>query len=251
MFENAIPLDHKKHRHLRFAPNQPYHFASQEMLVPVVSGEIQMVAREYPVIFPESSGMPVALLGLDKGHNLHVQKSGHWVGRYVPAHIRRYPFIAVLNQQGSSQDKQQYILLVDQQAPHITADQGERIYTDDGRESPLLEKVIQVLKSLLQDELRTTRLVEQLDKAGVLVSRNLKIGNDRAVTGFRVVDRQALAKLDPEAVSELNTSGALMLAYAHLVSLTNLRDGLLAQKKKEEKPGEEDFLWDDDIKFDF
>jgi len=246
MFANAIPLSHEKHRHLRFVQSQPYHFASREMLVPVVSGEIQMVCREYPVVFPEKTGLPMALLGLQEGENLHVQNSGHWMGRYVPAHIRRYPFTVA-----PAKETNQYTILVDPKAPHFSSDAGERLYTDEGNPSPVLEKVIEAMKYLIRDDQRTRNMVGQLDKAGVLISQNLKAGKERAVTGFQVVDRQALAKLDQEAVSELNTSGALMLAYAHLISLTNLRDGLLAQKKKEEKPGDDGFLWDDDIKFNF
>lgn len=249
MFENTVPLNPDRHRHLRYSANQPYHFAAQEMLIPVVSGEMQMVAREYPIVFPAQSGLPMALMGLDKGQNLHVQRSGHWVGRYIPAYIKAYPFIAAPKKDSD----QEYAIMVDPQAPHMTADSGERIFTDEGKPSPVLEKVIKALRTLLQDEMRTKKIVAQLDQAGLLVEQNLRVGQESAITGFRVVDRQALLQLDSEAVPSLNSSGALMLAYAHLLSLTNLQDGLLAQKKKAEpeQPLPEGPFFSDDTMFKF
>ena len=94
LFKKPKPLDSQAHRQLRYAPNQPYHFAAQQMFAPIVAGEASMVAREYAIVFSDTPGsLPLALLGASKGHNAYVRPSGHWMARYVPAHLRRYPFV--------------------------------------------------------------------------------------------------------------------------------------------------------------
>ena len=89
LFRQPKALDSQAHRQLRYAPNQPYHFAAQQALVPVMAGEIAQVAREYAVVFSDVAGsLPLALLGTRRGQNAYVRPSGHWVARYVPAHVR-------------------------------------------------------------------------------------------------------------------------------------------------------------------
>ena len=107
LFKQPKALDSQAHRHLRYAPNQPYHFASQQMFSPIVAGEAAMVAREYAIVFSDIPGsLPLALLGASQGINAYVRPSGHWTARYVPAHVRRYPFVmaeAVAETQGEGQ----------------------------------------------------------------------------------------------------------------------------------------------------
>mgnify|MGYP002621356009 CR=1 FL=1 len=93
MFLKLTNLDAEQHRDLRYTPNQPYDFARELVMVPVVSGEVTRVAREMPIVFPKAQGVPQALLGVKPDESLHVRDSGHWLGRYIPAHIRRYPFV--------------------------------------------------------------------------------------------------------------------------------------------------------------
>lgn len=245
MFLKPTNLDAEQHRDLRFASNQPYDFARELVMIPVLSGEVTRVAREMPIVFPKGQGIPQALVGVKPGENLHVKESGHWFGRYIPAHIRRYPFLLAeipVSDAQRAETGRQYAVQFDAAARHFQRSDGHALLDDQGRPTEVLKKVQQILMALQQDEDRTAALVVQLDSAGLLTGGNIEVnpaGNvasdsedkSYALTGLRVVDEQALAGLDAQTLACLRDSGALTLVYAHLLSLTNLQDGLIAKAK--------------------
>ncbi|MGM0693358.1 MAG: SapC family protein [Pseudomonadota bacterium] len=260
MFTRPTALDASAHRDLRFTANQPYDFARDLMLIPLVAGEATRVAREMPIVFPMGEEVPQALVGVRPGENLHVKDSGHWVGRYVPAHLRRYPFL--LAEISTSEDQQsekgrQYALQFDAAARHFERPDGQALIDSQGKPTEILQKIQKVLMSLQQERERTLELVKKLDQAGLLVERSITVvqGEDKhELGGFRILDEKALARLDAEPLAKLRDSGALALAYAHLLSLSNLKDGLIAKAAAgaDAAPDlDEVFGSDDDFSFDF
>ena len=112
--------------------------------------------------------------------------------------------------------------------------QGRPLFTPDGQSAELLAEVQQALLGLQRDLAITQKLVQQIDAAGLLVEQALQIqraGQEpTGMTGFRVVDQAKLRAAAPALLAELAQTGALDLIYAHMGSLTNLHDGLLAKK---------------------
>ena len=262
MFLKPTSLDAEQHRDLRFSPNQPYDFARELVMIPVIAGEISRVAREMPIVFPRGEGVPQALTGVRPGENLHVKDTGHWLGRYIPAHIRRYPFVLAevpVSEAQRAEKGRQYAVQFDAAARHFEQPDGHALIDDQGQPTEVLKKVQQVLMALQQDQERTRGLVEQLDKAGLLVERSITVtqGEEKhELGGFRLLDEEALARLDAETLARLRDSGALTLAYAHLLSLANLQDGLIAKAQSAsgtETPADLDEVFgsDDDFSFDF
>lgn len=264
MFKNSVPLNPRDHAGLRYAPMNHYAFASREMLSPIVSAEAKQIAREYAFVFPkETGGVPLAILGTESGVNSYVDTSPPWWGRYIPSHIRRYPFI-LAPRPDTGEDRgekdQQYVVMIDQDAPHLGYETGDYIFDPEGQPGPALQNVRKMLQVLQREFERTSFLVRQIEEAGLLVERHIHVkstGKEAvALTGFRVVDTQKLSNLSPDVLRELLKTGAFMLIYAHLISLTNLEDGLLAKKARGEGFAETPdiealFSGDDDIfKFD-
>ena len=91
MFKTLAPLKFSDHADLRFLPNPGYSFAREELVAPIVIDEIADVAREYPIIFPTGSALPVALMGVQRESNAYVSPNGAWRANYIPAYIRYYP----------------------------------------------------------------------------------------------------------------------------------------------------------------
>lgn len=62
---------------------------------PAVIDEFVVASRHLPIVFvpTASKPTPVFLLGAQPGENRHVDPAGAWTGGYVPAYVRRYPFI--------------------------------------------------------------------------------------------------------------------------------------------------------------
>src|SRR5690554_6783747 len=260
MFLKPTNLDAEQHRDLRFTPNQPYDFARELVMIPVLAGEITRVAREMPIVFPKGEGVPQALTGVNPGENLHVKDSGHWLGRYIPAHIRRYPFVLAevdVSDAQRAEKGRQYAVQFDAAARHFERPDGHALLDAQGKPTEVLKKVQQILMGLQKDQERTRALVAQLDQAGLLVERSITVtqGEEKhELGGFRLLDDKALAKLDADTLAKLRDSGALALAYAHLLSLTNLQDGLIAKASSAgQAPAnlDEVFGGDDDFSFDF
>lgn len=241
LFKQPRALDSALHRHLRYEASQPYHFAAQQLFAPIVSGEADLVAREYAIVFADQAGsLPLALLGRGRGRNAYVRDSGHWMARYVPAHFRRYPFVmaeaaaaGAATAEGAS--ALEHIVMMDAEAPHLSADRGERLFTEDGQPSATLQKVQNVLVMMERDSRRTLALVAQLEAADLLVSAQVvvasKQGQPVGLTGLRVIDFARLNALDDAAIAALQRSGALALAHAHRVSLANLQDSVLVDNE--------------------
>jgi len=245
MPSTLAPLNAERHRSLRFQPSQPYHFARTQMLCPVAFGEIRQVARDYVIVFPKAEGAPQALLGIEAGVNAYVDEDGRWLCRYVPAHIRRYPFFAAEAARDEAAGTTSFIVLIDEAAPHLGTAQGEPLFTQEGKPAPILEKVKQGLGSLQHDVRTVMRMVAELDRCGLLVERAIRVrprgGAETGLTGFRVVDAKKLSAIAPDDLAKLHQSGALLLAYAHLVSLANLEDGVLTRGLKKPRPEGPDF----------
>lgn len=230
MFKNLKALSSEQHRGLRLNPQQPFHYASSEVLIPLIAGEVAMAAREYVIVFGKgANSVPQALVGVEPGRNLYVNDTGHWLGRYVPAHIRRYPFQLVAQPADGAEHR--YVIAIDEDAPHFGS--GAPLFNEDGQAADTLKRVQTVLHTMQQDMLRTVQLVAQLDEAGVLEEKTITVNESadkpHRIGGFRFINAKALAELPDETLVKLMRSGALMLAYAHQVSLTNLKDGRLAQ----------------------
>lgn len=231
MPHTVIPLDAEKHAGLRFDASQPFHFAKSDITCPIVSGEIRPIARDYVIVFPTETGLPQALLGINDGVNAYVSESGHWLCRYVPAHYRRHPFYAVPKSSRDSGAGRSYAIGIDETAPHLSRDKGQLLFSQNGTETVTLKKIKGVLSNLEKDSTLTLEMVTELEKKELLREQKFHVrpasGEERGVTGFRGVDNKNLMALEPQALWDLQKSGALLLAYAHLISLANLRDGVL------------------------
>jgi hypothetical protein len=236
MFKNLKPLQRAVHRALRFAPVQPYHFAAQEVQVPIMAGEAAMIAREYVIAFSlQDQAPPLAVVGVRQGANAYVRPSGHWVARYVPAHVRRYPFILAEgpSPQGNGASERQFTMMIVADAPHLGESAGELLFNSEGEPAPVLQKVREVLISMQRDTSRTLQLMQQIEVADLLIERDLKVrtraGAVFNLKGLRVIDSEKFAALSAETLHDLHRSGALQLIQAHLISLSNLRDSPLIE----------------------
>src|ERR1700749_3471534 len=104
-YQNIVPLDRARHRDLRLVrDNKPVAFAATSHIIPAVVDEFVAAARFLPILFipaaPHPS--PVFLVGTRTGQNLLVDNEGKWIDPYVPAFVRRYPFMLGTSDTGSS-----------------------------------------------------------------------------------------------------------------------------------------------------
>jgi len=110
-YQRPVPLNADVHRNARLGPSDGnFTFCAKTNSIPLAAVEFFDAAREYPVAFTGTPGgqfFPIALVGVRQNENLFVGADGRWQGRYVPAFVRRYPF--VLAEKQSAEDFNVYL----------------------------------------------------------------------------------------------------------------------------------------------
>jgi hypothetical protein len=184
--------------------------------------EFSRACREYPIVFGDDGQMvfPLAVLGLRDGENLFVTPEGGWNAVYVPAYVRRYPFI-LSTQPGSDN----LTVCIDRAYPNLNTDEDGQALFEEGQESTFLKESLDFLKDFQTQYAMTVQLSARLKEWGILESMQANIelngGSKLNMGGFLVVNRQRLATLAPEQLAELVQNGTMELIYLHLNSLDN------------------------------
>src|SRR6185436_9867390 len=95
IYENVVPVSRQRHANWSVEVGADYAFASKVNSVPLLAVEFPHAAAEYPIVFSgnDAAVMPVAVLGLLGDQNMYLGDGGAWQGRYIPAFVRRYPFV--------------------------------------------------------------------------------------------------------------------------------------------------------------
>jgi len=210
-----------------------FDFARAANSVPLAAVEIPHAAREYTVVFASAGDevMPVVILSVKDHENLYLTDAGGWAAKYIPAFVRRYPFVFSENK-----DHSQFTLCLDESWDGFNQEgRGERLFDKKGRRTPFLERLLNFLKDFQRDMERTKGFCRKLKQLDLLEAKQaeftLRNGEKRALRGFMAVSREKLHALPAETLQELAKSGVLELIYAHLLSMNNL--SLMLQRAQE------------------
>ena len=113
-YKKVVPLNSEQHARLHIDTSAGYEFAREANAVLLTMVEFSKASREYPIVFLADGDRinPVALLGLPGSENQYVSKDGKWNAAYIPAYVRRYPFIP-----GSGVAENELVLCIDEAAP--------------------------------------------------------------------------------------------------------------------------------------
>lgn len=223
-------LDSVRHRHKRLQNLTDYSVTQHMHAVFVAASEFPLAALDFPIIFVNTGERlangrpmvsPVALLGLVANENLRLDGT-RWDARYVPAFIRRFPFLTA-GVQGASAPA----VFVDASWSGFSDTEGEPLFDDQGQPTALLKGAIEFLQRFDAEQQRTrafcTRLVELDLLKEMAADATLPNGETLKVEGLVMVDEEKLNALPDAQVLELHRSGMLMLLQAHLMSLANMQ----------------------------
>jgi putative transposase len=228
MFENPEVLSAERHASLRLSRRRGYGFARDQKAVRVALSEAIPAAGDMPLVFTggDEPGL-VAVTSLGAAPNLFINAEGRWLGRYVPAYLRRYPLGAAAGQEAN-----QRVVVLDPEAEELHESDGEPLFDENGNRSRLLEERIQLLQAIQQEEERDRSVVAEIVAAGVLSPQEVSVGegeNQQTLAqGFQVVDREKLNALEDTKLADWARRGVMGVLEAHLHSLRHLEP--LAQK---------------------
>ncbi len=225
-YEKPVLLHRDTHRRTRIAPLGPQGmaFAAKAHSLPITGVEFAEACKEYPVVFARDAAgkvQPVLMLGLREGENLFVDSTGKWDAQYLPAFVRRYPFVLVQLEGGNMG------VCVDQAYAGLNETQGEALFDADGKNTQFLQNALDFVTRYQTEYARTEKFCQHLTDLQLLREMNAKAEmNDGAsftMGGLLVVDERKLLELTDTQALEVFRSGELAWVYSHLVSLSNVK----------------------------
>ena len=223
-YEKPVLLDREKHRQRRVLPSTSFGFARKANSVYLAGVEFSEACKEYAIVFTRGSNgkiVPVVMLGLRARENLFIDDQDQWVGRYLPAFVRRYPFVL------AELPGQSLGVCIDEAYAGLNDQEGEPLFDEAGKDTPFLRNALDFLTQYQREYLRTEAFCQKLEQAGLLTEMNARAdlvdGRTFTVGSLLVVDEKKLMALPDATALSLFRSGELHLVSMHLLSLSNMQ----------------------------
>jgi hypothetical protein len=226
-YKDLMPLNSRDHANWRARTVDKASWLGNQHAIPLTVEEFPLAQRTFPIVFSAGdNSVPLALMGLNEGINVFFDDDGTPRGdAYVPAYIRRYPFLLAKLRP----DAEEMSLCFDPTTDLIGEfDDGQELFTD-GQPSEHTKGLLDFCEKFEEAGARTQAFMNELSEAGLLMDGEVAIQqNDKPdqpylYRGFKMVNQEKLKELDAEKVKAWHDNGILPLIYAHLMSLDLMR----------------------------
>ena len=236
-YDKVVPVSTQLHRDLS-VERVDFGFAAKVNSVPLTAVEMPLAAREYTIVFAgtDEAVSPVVVLGVADSQNLYLDENNAWKADYIPAFVRRYPFVFAQNPEAS-----QFTLCIDEDwAGCNRTGRGQRLFDDEGNQTDYLKNMLKFLSDYQAQFVRTQAFCKKLKELELLEPMQAQIvmpgGEKRNLGGFQGVSRARIKNLDAAKLAELAKSDELELAYLQMASLNNL--GSVVNRAVPKKPSD-------------
>src|SRR6476659_2509879 len=241
LFYSAIePLNLDQHGKMNVRGITSMPEIGQTHAVPLTVDEFTLVQRHYPIVFSVGdTPVPIALMGLNEGVNVFLDDNGRAsdLNMYIPAYLRRYPFLLAKLRPESDE----LSLCYDPTSGAVgDFEEGEALFDGD-QPSAATKAILEFCEQFEAAGLRTNAFVEDLVKSDLLMDGEVAIqpeGFDQPFVyrGFRMVDEEKVSNLRGDELRKMNQNGMLPLIFAHLFSLSQMRDVFARQMQQGKAP---------------
>ncbi|MEW4468410.1 SapC family protein [Parasphingorhabdus sp. JC815] len=226
-YKDLVPLNSKEHRDWKVKGLDNASFMQQQHAIPLTVDEFANAARNYPIVFSiGDNSVPLILMGLNEGVNTFMDEEGRFnQPAYVPAYVRRYPFMLAKLQP----DSEELSLCFDPTTEAIgDFKEGDPLFEDE-KPSENTKNILEFCEQFEQAGQRTGQFVEELKKLDLLMEGEVSIqqtGVEKPFIyrGFQMVNEEKLRELRGDELRKMNQNGMLPLIYAHLFSLQIMRE---------------------------
>ncbi len=224
-YSRPEPLNKDQHMGLGLRRmDKPFGFASKSHIVPLTVTEFPVAALTYPIIFAGEKHQPLAVMGVNAEHNLFIGQDGAFeVGAYIPAYIRRYPFVLA-----NDAERQQLVVCIDRDAAMLGDLPDLAFFDDKGEPTDYTKGCIQFCNDFETEARRTESFVQLLRDLDLFEVRTASFnpqnpdgtpGEPQKIAEYFAVSEDKLKALPDAKIRELVENGALGQIYAHLTSL--------------------------------
>jgi hypothetical protein len=245
IYESVVPVNAQRHGDVSIQATRDYGFSASVNAVPLMAVEFIAAAAEYAIVFTEVGDdvVPAAVLGMRGTDNVYVASDSHWSARYIPAFIRRYPFVFA-----STPDNRGLAVCIDESCPGVNREgRGERLFTHDGKPTAYVKQVMQFLREYQAQFERTRAFGKKVRELGLLEPVQAAVtsprGNRITMSGMQTVSRKKLRELGADAALQLLRSDELELLYLQMFSLRNfstVKERLIDRLKEHAGPAEKE-----------
>ena len=243
LFYNGLePLSSETHATWRVRQLDAAPFLVGQHAIPITTDEFPLVQRFMPIVCSiGDDAIPLALMGLNEGVNVFVGDDGKLTENnlYVPAYVRRYPYMLARLRP----DSEELSLCFDPTSEAIGAfDEGDALF-ENGQPSQVTKSILDFSEQFEQAGARTQAFMNELRELDLLMEGEVTIQPEQeqppfVYRGFQMVNEEKLAALRGDQLRKMSQSGMLPLLYAHLFSLSLMREifGRQAQQGKMPQP---------------
>lgn len=224
LYKNPQPLSLDAHRALGLKQvERPFGFVDTTHVVPLTVQEFGIAAASFPIIFAPDRRTPLAVMAARGGENTFIDEAGNWeMDAYIPAFIRRYPFVFAADQTNDNM-----VVCIDVDAVMIGENPDLPLFNND-EPSEYTKNAMDFLQDFERQRRATEEFAKLLNDMDLLEEKSVTFtpnnpdgtpGETVKVADYVAVSEDKLNALPAAKFLELKQSGALAGIYAHLVSL--------------------------------
>jgi len=222
-----VPLAKDKHANLKVIDSGDYSRYKNQNLIPIVVRDFYTLSSEFPLVFVTNAEskdfMPVAIMGFRDGENLYCQEEP-FPAQVIPLGFGNAPFAIA----AADENRDQFVVLVDEESPLVSETEGNALFTEDGEKTEYTEARVEGLVRAAQEREQTIQVCKLLKEKDLLATQQVQLqhrpdGQRYNIDGIYTVNEEKLNALSDEDFLELRKIGLLSMIYAHLTSLQQLR----------------------------
>jgi hypothetical protein len=204
--------------------DKPFAFAEHSHVVPLTVTEFPQAALSCPIIFAGDQHQPLAVMGVSAKKNIYVDDGVFQPGVYIPAYVRRYPFVLA-----ADSNREKMVVCIDRDAPMVGDLPDLALFDAAGQPTDYTKNCIEFCNNFETEVRRTESFVSMLKELDLFETKTASYtpnnpdgtaaGPTQMVAEYFAVSEEKLKELPDEKVRELLRTGALPQIYAHLTSL--------------------------------
>ncbi|NIJ09487.1 hypothetical protein FHS31_003120 [Sphingomonas vulcanisoli] len=223
LYKELTPLSTQEHGGWKAHQAPDWGIIKGHHAFPITVEEFIMASQRHPIVFTDDD-VPLALFGLNEGVNVFIDDANQMINEpYLPAYVRRYPFMLVQVQPNS----EELTLCFDPQSNLIGDFEDGVPLIENGEATQPLKDTLAFCESFQNSVGQTGQFMGELKELGLLMDGEIKIDQPGEpqpfiYRGFKIVDEAKLKDLRGDQLRKMMQNGMLPLLHAHLFSLTHI-----------------------------
>jgi hypothetical protein len=225
LYNDLVPLSSEEHAAWKARSMGNLDLIRGVHALPLTTDEFIVCQRSHPIVFTSGDEpLPIALYGLNDGVNLFLDEAGMPTPEaYLPAYVRRYPFMLVRLRP----DSEDLSLCFDPSADLLgDFEEGLPLF-ENGEPTDQIKGTLEFCEQFEMGAQRTGQFMTELKQMGLLMEGEVSIQQPGVeqpfiYRGFQMVDEQKLRDLRGDQLRKMIQSGMLPIIHAHLFSLSLL-----------------------------